>query len=144
MSYSSKTGLDAFSTCKYYDPLTNNSNSCMRGNQCHFKHLTVPQFESFCYNQSPHTLREIAFCYQSAENFSCSNYVFNKLIEIDPKHAVNNFGFAQSFEGLKNYKSSETYYLHALSLSPNDDRCHSLYAQFLHTKLNDYKTAKKK
>eukprot|EP01084_Bolivina_argentea_P134737 237560_1 len=128
--------------CRFYNPFnTNKDNSCMRSTACSFKHLTLEQFKQFINNQNPKQLRELGFYFHSHDNHQCSNYAFAQLIRSEANHAVNNFGYAQSFEALNDIKNAEHYYQNALNLAPNDNRCHSLYGRFIHTKKRNFDVA---
>ena len=133
--------ISLYDVCKYWNPWQHNS--CIRGNGCRFHHLSSNEFEQLIYSSyDKQSLRKLAWEFDKAENYKCSNTVFSRLLDLKPNHSANNFGYAQSLSGLGDYQSAQKYFIKAIDIAPNDYRAHSLYANFLHSKLNDTQKAK--
>ena len=139
MSYPFQTALGRI--CKYHDPINNDSSGCKRAIHCNYKHLTSSELFQFLGDKSAKMLLDIAFIYFNADNYHCAMHVFKDLMTSDNRKPAVNFGLAQCYEGIGDYKNAKKFYLKAINTSPRDDRCHSLYAAFLHSKLGDLSSA---
>ena len=136
-SYPHQTALEDI--CKYHNPFDPNSSNCIRGPQCHFYHLTLSEFQEIIqssFNKSG--LKKLARDYDKSDNIKCTHLVYKRVLDIDPNNPASHYGYAKSLSNLNQIDQAQKHYLQARQLKPNDDRPHSHYAHFLHSKLKDY------